>query len=83
MGHTFSCLSNVTKLLFFSITMDINTFHVNGIGQNRLDQISSLDFIVTSITMLETKRPWFCVVIFFLNFKKKFQLKYKFGPLLY
>jgi hypothetical protein len=58
----FSPLSNVTKLLFFSITMDIDTFHVNGIGKNRLDQISSLDFTIISIMMLVTKTLWFCVV---------------------
>jgi hypothetical protein len=62
MGHTFSPLSNAIKLLLFSIIMDMYTFHVSGIGQNRLDQIGSLDFIITSITMLVTKRPWFCVV---------------------
>jgi hypothetical protein len=42
--------------------MDIDTFHVNGIGQNQLDQINSLEFTITSTTMLITKGPWFCVM---------------------
>jgi hypothetical protein len=56
----FKPLSDVTNLLLFLVTTNLNTFHVSYIGQNWLDKTSSLDFATIPIMMLVAKKLWFC-----------------------